>query len=181
MVLLFSNRIIRIRNQNLFEILSPDDIKSVTPKGHVELKTVDSTNVLRAKDFRTQQTLNSFLKFLQNGDWGIYACVEGKVVGHAWAVVNSGQSSKRIDGYMDVNQNEAFIHYCNVSEEYRGKNIFPLMISELSKQLFYKNNLRKILIDSNIKNQASMRGIEKAGFKFLRRKIFIQILNKLLY
>lgn len=175
----FFKLFILIRNQKIYEIKSFEEIKSITSKIDLEIKKVDFNNVYQATDFRQQKMVFIFENFLEKGDIGVFAFVNGKVVGHAWAVLNADQPSKRIDGYMDINRDECFIHYCNVSEEYRGKNIYPQMLSWLCKELVLVKKMKKIIIDCDISNVASLRGIEKIGFVFKTQKLFIRVFKKI--
>lgn len=169
--------IVRIRNQNIYEINSIEEIKSLRSTLDVELNNVDHNNVSKVTDFREKKYVDTFLKFLKKGDLGVYAFVKGNVVGHAWVVMNFGTRNKKVNGYMNINPHEAFIHFCNVSEHYRGINIYPLMISKLCEQLFLEKKIGKIIIDTDTSNTASINGIKKVGFKFLYKRTFIQLFN----
>ena len=72
-----------------------------------------------------------------------------------------------IKGYQaDFWMNKNYIHYGYVDPEYRGKGIYPYMLVYLARKLFQKEDGSKIYIRADYKNYSSIRGIEKAGFKY---------------
>ena len=63
---------------------------------------------------------------------------------------------------MRLKKNEAFIHYCETAPSARGMNIYPAVLSRICNDFREKAS---IMISCNAKNSASIRGIEKAGFR----------------
>ena len=86
-----------------------------------------------------------------------------------------------MNGYIKISQNEALIHYCNVSESHRGKNIYPAMLAALCQRLFSEVKVRRVLIDTEVDNKASLRGIANVGFKPLGKGTYIQFRGWLIY
>jgi len=54
---------------------------------------------------------------------------------------------------------------CFTNPIYRGKSIYPFMISHISKELLVENKSKEVFIIVNNGNISSIRGIEKTGFK----------------
>ena len=66
----------------------------------------------------------------------------------------------------DLWKNKNYIHYCYVDPSYRGKGIYPYMLVYLARKVFQVQSDNKIYISTDCKNCSSIRGIEKAGFKY---------------
>ena len=169
-----------IRRQQIFCLTSPGDIAAGQVKATVSITEVSPKNVARVTDFRAKPFITRFRSFLEEGQYGVYAWLESKVVGHAWAKV-CRQSHCRVNGYMDIYQGDALIHYCNVSKAQRGQNIYPLMLVALCQCLFSQARVSRILIDTEVSNSASLRGITKAGFEPLGTGTYVQFGGHLLF
>lgn len=169
-----------IRRQQIFCLISPGDIVAVQVKATVSITEVSPKNVERVTDFKSEILATTFRGFLEEGQYGVYAWLESKVVGHAWAKV-CRQSHCRVNGYMDIYQGDALIHYCNVSKAQRGQNIYPLMLVALCRCLFSQARVSRILIDTEVSNSASLRGITKVGFEPLGTGTYVQLGGHLLF
>ncbi len=173
-------RVLKIRRQRIFYLDNPNDITTVNAKVNITISELTFDNVERVTDFRGKGFVTAFDKFLKEGQYGVYAWLDSKVVGHAWAKV-CRQSLCRVNGYMNICKGEAFIHYCNVSETRRGQGIYPVMLVVLCRRLFYEASVCRIVIDTETDNIASLHGIAKVGFHPLGTGIYIQLAGHLLY
>ena len=54
---------------------------------------------------------------------------------------------------------------CFTNPDFRGKSIYPFVISYISNEVLIKNKISEVFIIVNSENRSSIRGIEKAGFK----------------
>jgi len=63
-----------------------------------------------------------------------------------------------------------YIGECYTNETYRGKNIYPFALCYLSTLAERHNKIP--VLTCNSKNKASIRGIEKAGFKLLGKILY---------
>ena len=170
----------KVRRQQIFFFDNPNDIKDIAAMADIKLTEVTFDNVKHVMDFRSEEQVTNFLKLLKEGQYGIYAWIDSKVVGHAWAKVCKKRSC-RVNGYMDISRDEALIHYCNVSKSYRRENIYPAMLATLCQRLFPEAKVLRVLIDTEVDNKASLRGIAKVGFKSLGKGTYIQFGGKLIY
>ena len=157
-------RMFKIRRQKLFFLTNPNDINAVTAKKKINLIDVTFDNVDCVRDFRGETQVKTFHGFLKEGQYGVYVKFNEKVIGHAWAKICKKHRC-RVNGYMDISKDEAFIHYCNVSDCHRGNNIYPNMLTVLCRRLFYEAKVSCVIIDTAVDNYASLRGIAKVGFK----------------
>ncbi|MCK4827364.1 GNAT family N-acetyltransferase [bacterium] len=157
-----------------------DDIINVDTKAGIVISDVTCENIESVSDFRSKEHVKIFRRYLAEGNCGVYAWIDSKVVGHAWANV-CRQSHCRVNGYMDINQGDAFLHYCNVSKDHRGQRIYPLMLAALCQRLFSQEKVGRILIDTEADNKPSLQGIAKVGFKLLGTGTYIQFRGRLLF
>ena len=173
-------QMLQIRRQRIFYLDDPASIMNVNMKTDVTISEVTFYNVERLIDFRSKRFVATFRKFLKEGQCGVYAWLDSKVVGHAWAKV-CRPSRCRVNGYMDIYKGDALIHYCNVSEAHRGQIIYPLMLVALCQRLFSQAEVKRILIDTEFDNKASLQGIAKVGFKLLGTGTYVQFRGRLLF
>ena len=173
-------RAFRIRRHYILSLDNPQYIKDDARNADFVIEHITSDNVHRVAEFRSQKQAETFHRFLQQGQVGIYALLNSKVVGHAWAYI-CRQSHCRVNGYMDIRQGEAFIHYCNVSENQRGQNIFPTMLVALCHRLFSQEGISRVLIDTESDNIASLRAHLKVGFEPRGVGTYIQLGGRLLF
>jgi RimJ/RimL family protein N-acetyltransferase len=174
-------RVLRVRRQRVFYLCDPDDIVAVNAKAAIiDITEVTLDNIDRVADFRSERYVGTFRRLLEGGQYGVYAWRDLKVVGHAWAKVCRGCHC-RVNGYMDIRQNEALIHFCSVSQDQRGRNIYPAMLGALCQRLFTEASVSRVFIDTDINNQASLRGIGKVGFRPLGTGLYILLLGHLVF
>ncbi len=136
----------------------------------VIIKKVDYDNVYDALSFQNPEYINSFVKFLDNGDSGYYAYLNNECVHRSWVQFNQEISLHRFLKYF-LKIDEAYIHWCETANHARGNNIYPLVLQKIIQD----NYQHKILIAVNKKNYKSINGIEKAGFKKYREYHIILI------
>jgi len=54
---------------------------------------------------------------------------------------------------------------CYTNPDYRGKSIYPFVISNISNEMLIENKIKEVFIIVNSDNRSSIQGVEKAGFK----------------
>lgn len=54
---------------------------------------------------------------------------------------------------------------CFTNPDFRGKSIYPFVISHISNETLIENKIKEVFIIVNSDNRSSIRGIEKAGFE----------------
>jgi hypothetical protein len=158
---------------------NPKEIINVSAELLTSFTEVTLDNVTHVEDFRNREFSILFRSFLKDGQIGLYAWINNSVVGHAWAIICRG-SHYCANGYMDIYNTEAFIYFCNVSEKYRGLNIYPTMLSIICHKLFSQGKVSRIIIDTEYNNSTSQHGIAKVGFKLGGRGTYIQINQRLI-
>lgn len=155
--------IILFQHENKTHPLSPAKIVYATEQ-----------NIPDILNFQHPRYIETFKHFLSNGDKGYFAYLEEKCIHRSW-VKHTPQTVHLYPVLpMKLQDDEAFIHYCETAPVARGKNIFPAVLSKIVDDL---NNKRKIMIAANAKNIASIKAIKKAGFREIERHRLIVILG----
>lgn len=140
----------------LFQHQRHTDQKS--PATVVEANKDNIGDVLSFQDERYVKTFN---RFLDIGDKGYFAYLNGKCVHRSWVKHKPQNVFLHPLLSISLNYNEAFIHYCETAPDARGKNIYPHVLSRIAADF---KNYSRILISVNKKNTPSIKGVKKAGF-----------------
>ena len=109
------------------------------------------------KQFREQLAL---------GDFGYYACVDGKPVGYGWAK-HTGSD----DYFFEIGADCVYLCRFFVTEEMRGNGIYPALITALIER---EANCVRFYIAVEEGNASSERGLSKVGFHFVGRYAFLR-------
>ena len=173
-------RALRVRRQIIFYLQTPVQTVAINVQAVITITEITPENVNYVQTFRNAETARVFFQFLNEDQLGVYAWLDSRVVGHAWAKV-CRNTQYRANGYLDICQNEALIHYCYVDENHRGKNIYPAMLIALCENLHFSRGVARILIDTEVDNIASIRGIQKAGFTLLGTGTYVQFVGHLIW
>ena len=174
--ILFLKLFFKIGLAEVFYLERPDDIKSVISVPGLSFSRITKENVWKVLDFRDEGCLKTFEVYLRQGNYGIFAILNGKVVGHVWAIY-SEENDFTASRFITLAKGEILTYYSNVNPIFRGKNIYPAMMAELSRQLFDVFKPKRILGDIEIDNIPAIKGIVKSGFRHLGYANYITICN----
>jgi hypothetical protein len=167
-------RPLRLRRQTIFEHAQVGSPIPAPRLAGTRFILVDQSNVLRVQDYRSNETAQRFLQYLDDGRVGVYALVNERVVGHGWATV-AQEKSTTVNGFFRLLSGQALIHDCNVEDDARGNNIYPSLIDELRRHLELSYPKIRVLIDSEMSNTGSLKGITKAGFIPVGHGYYVQV------
>lgn len=152
-------------NEQLFFLKRSDLIpcKAATEITYMEItkENAEIVKELRGKDYYHQ-----FLSQLVLGDYGLYACCDGKPVAYGW--VKYGGSK---DYFFNIGKNTCYLCRFFTHESARGQGIYPELISRLIAHEAWCDHF---YIDIERGNQASQKGLEKVGFRFHKEYCFIR-------
>lgn len=70
--------------------------------------------------------------------------------------------------FLKLREGDAMLNYGLTLPRYRGKNLYPMVLQEASRVLF-SEGFKRVFILVDVKNQTSIRGITKAGFRRVGR------------
>jgi RimJ/RimL family protein N-acetyltransferase len=97
-----------------------------------------------------------------------YLAFCGRVLAHvAWVCKRPEVEMGEIWGSLAFRDNEAYIMDCNTFFTFRGKNIYPVVLQRILKDLAAEK-VGKVYIGCRTSNKASLKGIRKAGFSFVK-------------
>jgi len=125
-------------------------------------------------NFQPERYVEIFEKFLSLGDRGYFVYLNGKCVHRSWVKHTPQIVYLHPLLPMDLNENAAFIHYCETAPDARGKNIYPYVLTKIVDDF---KNKEKILICVNQKNAPSIKGVKRAGFIEQKRVQLLVILG----
>jgi ribosomal protein S18 acetylase RimI-like enzyme len=150
---------------------------SVTLPSPLEIRRVDLDNLVDALSMEPPERVEEFRGFLERGDLGYYAYREGTVVHRAWVRLGP-LTVPTYFGFVPIRipVGDAFIHYCETAPSARGTGVYPAVLAHITSELRARG-IREITISTTLDNQASRRGIEKAGFEEMRRFDLILVLG----
>ena len=137
--------------------------KNIIQTSPAKIVQANYNNLVDILTFQDSKYLKIFRNFLDNGDKGYFAYLNGRCVHRSWVQFGEREVSLAPFIKRKIKQDEAYIHYCETAPEARGKNIYPAVLSRIVND--FKDKYKNIYISTNIKNIASRKGIEKAGFR----------------
>ena len=100
---------------------------------------------------------------LEKGDKVFIAKSNGDLVAYLFAATSKTDIGE-IDDWLIVDQNEVYLYDAFTVSRVRGKGIYPRLIMHASA-CFKKQGFKHALIFSTVGNAASIRGIERCGFR----------------
>ncbi len=140
----------------------------------VEVLEMSSRDVGAVVGLRTPAIGSLFRRYLADGDsFGVLAWRGGEPIGHAWVVL-ARRRPRRVNGYFRLRRNEALVHYCYVHPQQRGQNVYPLMVNRLCA-IACREGATRILVDTDVDNTASRRGLEKVGFAVIGSGVYLHL------
>jgi len=96
------------------------------------------------------------------GDICYAAYVNGTCVHTSW-VTRVGAPLGEVHQWLELDANEAYIYDCYTDGNYRGKRIFPAVLSSILQTLF-ADGVARVWIAAEAQNHSSARAILTAGF-----------------
>jgi ribosomal protein S18 acetylase RimI-like enzyme len=143
-------------------------------KAPVEIRYASMENVSDILNFQPERYVRVFEEFLSLDDRGYFAYLDGKCVHRSWVK----HTPQVVDLHpllsMNLEENWAFIHYCETAPDARGKNIYPYVLTKIVDDFRGK---KRILICVNEENTPSVKGVKKAGFQEKKRLKLLVILG----
>jgi hypothetical protein len=164
-----------IYGRKIFVLFLSDlkDEEKIKPKIKVVFKKVDPTEIKKLPEVG-YLSFDEFEDRFNQGKECFVFLDGGKVVHYSWVTYEEMDISElRME--IPLDKNAACIFDCYTSKKFRGLSLYPSMLCEI-KDYLKKRNFENCYIYSDLENAASIRGIEKAGFKKFN---FLKYLNLL--
>lgn len=165
----------------IFIIKGPDEINMVKPEIRCGFIPITMDNYHRVGDFREEGRISEYRDKLVHKEIGFFAQYDGKMIGSIWATINKGEVPKVVRTYMRLMSNQGLIHDIVTGERSRGMRVGPYMVSRMVPMLIKEYGLSSIIIDVNIRNQASLRMMDKAGMQIESKVLNVSAFGKLIF
>jgi hypothetical protein len=121
----------------------------------------NQANIADVLMFQDRRYLRAFRRFLASGDLGYLGYLGDRCVHRSWVRLGPRRVQLHKFAALTLRPGEAFIEYCETAPEARGRNIYAHVLCRVVEDL---GPGTRVLISTNERNGASLRGIGKAGF-----------------
>ena len=155
-------------------LLDADNFQYVRSNVELEFIRITKENYKLVENLKCDSKIES--KQLKNANVGFFALYNKKVIGYGWY---KDKNSKFHDTFYKMNKADNVCYLCRffVSEDMRGKNIYPAMISNLIEYHKKENTDAKYYISAYSDNIASIKGLSKVGFKLVSKYKFVRLMK----
>ena len=162
-------RIFKLFHERLF-ILNRQNAVLCSAKASVDFVPITNENAHLVRALRGDEFYRQFVRQLELGDFGLYACKGDAVVGYGWAK-HSGSD----DFFFRVGDDAVYLCRFFVKKEERGRGIYPALITRLIEK---ESKTDSFYIAVERGNESSERGLKKVGFTFVREYGFVRGLKR---
>ena len=129
---------------------------------------------------RTQLRRRQFLPLafqrLNDGERLFVVEKNNRIVHYSWAITTNKFDLIEIRSHYNLENKVGYIYHCFTIDDARGYGIYPAVLRHIC-EVFKSDGLQEVYIYCMDKNIASMKGIEKAGFKRLTTRGLTRILG----
>lgn len=140
----------------------------------IEVRRICAENVFDGKEFNTEEEIDTFKQFIEQGHIGYYAYYEGVCACRVWVLTNKDRCLVG-DGFIyDLKENEYFVAWVYTHNEYRGLGLYPYILKYALAS--HPNIIFKAHTDTN--NKKALNAVKKAGFETVARYILILVFNR---
>lgn len=136
----------------------------------LEMLPITKENTVWVRTMRGQEYVKQFIDQLAMGDFGYYACVNGKAVGYGWVKYPGSK-----DYFFNIEEGCRYLCRFFVHESMRGHGIYPELICALIEHEDEANNFYIAVERGNV---ASERGLRKVGLEFQKEFSFLRLLRR---
>ncbi|WP_370584414.1 GNAT family N-acetyltransferase [Ornithinimicrobium cryptoxanthini] len=158
-----SMRLFAVRKQAIYGW--PGGAPQGRPLADVQFERITRSNLLRVGEARADPPTAAFAAAVKStADIGLFAMKGGRVVGHGWVRKIPGPRRTRPE-HIRVPETSCLIRNCYVSLDCRGQGVYRALLVQLALAAASEWPERWILIDTEVSNMASRRGIVGAGFE----------------
>jgi RimJ/RimL family protein N-acetyltransferase len=130
---------------------------------------LSSKDIGSIRDYAGKNYIQETKRRLSN-NWILFiAYMNDELVGAAWALTNTSDLKIKI---VPLLEGDIVIINCWTLPSFRGRNIYPFLLSLVAKH-FEERNFKRAFVYANERNIPSIMGIKKAGYKhFINYKTY---------
>lgn len=152
----------------MYTNLNPQPIE-VNAKVNLKIDRLSIKNISTLCQVRTlnEKKLAQFKKRFDRKDICYVAMVDNIIVNYSWVALNGKHYVEPERKSVDILPGDIWIYDCVTNKDYRGLNIYPAVLGFILRKYVNSN----IFIYTTKKNIASQKGISKAGFSLIYKKI----------
>ena len=132
---------------------------------------INQENSVLVRELRAEMYVSQFQRQLAMGDYGLYACYEGKPVAYGW--VKHGGSD---DYFFEIGHETCYLCRFYTHESMRGRGIYPALITQLIEHEAWCDHF---YIDIERGNDASQKGWRRWASAFIKNIAFCADSNTL--
>lgn len=155
--------------------LNREPISLVEPRGDVNLAFIRGGEDCEAYDlFDITETAFSRRR-LEEGKIACVVLHEGRIASYCWVALKKAKIGE-IGREIHLREGEVYLYDAMTFPAFRGKGFYPAILSHILRYV-QEEGFQRALIFTLRSNQASVRGIEKCGFRLFQRITLIQFLG----
>ena len=142
-----------------------EDIPDIPLKIKIEYKIIPNTKELvkHSYDKKIKKDIVKFKHFLKHGCKMYLVLCNGDIAGYYHvSKLSDFKAYLYNDYFLFKGGDKYYIFFCHTFDEYRGHGIYSNILTQICKDTIKKAG--KVFISTDMKNIASQKGIEKAGF-----------------
>ena len=170
----FSERNNAVYRDILYQ-LDKEAHRQVKPRINAACVWIDETNCA-STDLFGPEIVADFKTMLAERRIGLFGLFEDRPIAYCWAIVGQTASPWAVNNLVSLKCGQAYILFCQTHDEYRGKGIYPWLLSVLTEHLFEDRHIDVVFINTDVRNVSSQKGIIKVGFRPIRevsRMVFL--------
>jgi hypothetical protein len=145
-----------------------------------KLVPITLANCYRVGEFRHKSLVPEYQDKISHGEIGLFAEVDGVIVGSIWASVNLLNIPTVVRAYIKLLPGESLIHDIFTGEKCRGTGIGQYMVSGIVETLLTEKDVARIIIDVSVKNGASLKMMDKLGLQSSQVMLYISAFGRLI-
>lgn len=127
-----------------------------------------------------KEKVQAYTRLLKEGNIGMYAYCDGKVVAQAIGFIVDLPKYKKITRYLAVKPASAIIGNGGIHPDFQGRKIYNGLMSAMTAYL-QKEGFTEIYGDIVVENIAPQKACEKAGFVYIENNLRFQIRSRVLF
>ncbi len=144
---------------------------SFVPNSSIRIAPISIDNVSDGITFNTQDELNQFLVFLEEGHIGYYAYYEGECASRIWFFKREDRCRVGHNFLYRLPESEYFLGWAQTDPKFRNLGLY----GHILRFGIHDNPEKTISGYVESSNIASLKGTQKAGFITVKRFILIKI------
>ena len=153
---------------------APGEIPPIESRADLDIRKMTAEDLLTLSYDSGRLSDQARLYYVKRGIDAAYgAYLDEELVHMSW-VYTAAEYSKEPFRRLALEDREVEIVNCFTLDRCRGMGIYPHMIRFLS-DLQFQNGVKRVYMMANHKNEASQRGIIKAGLKILGRVTYLRV------